>query len=91
MGDMALCSLVNGPVPHVGGAIIATAMTVLIGNKPAATVGDVIPCVGPPNMIAAGSATVLIMGKPAARLGDQSAHGLPIAPGPGVPTVIIGG
>jgi uncharacterized Zn-binding protein involved in type VI secretion len=49
-------------------------------------------CVSPaPNGIAMGSMTVLIGGKPAARLGDQSMHGTPIAPGPGCPTVIIGG
>ena len=38
-----------------------------------------------------GSMTVLIGGFPAARLGDQSMHGMPIAPGPGCLTVIIGG
>ncbi|HVF49283.1 MAG TPA: PAAR domain-containing protein [Pyrinomonadaceae bacterium] len=28
---------------------------------------------------------------PAARLGDTTAHGTPLAPGPGAPTVLIGG
>ncbi len=28
---------------------------------------------------------------PAARLGDQTAHGVPLAPGPGSSTVIVGG
>lgn len=28
---------------------------------------------------------------PAARLGDPTAHGTPLAPGPGAPTVLIGG
>jgi uncharacterized Zn-binding protein involved in type VI secretion len=28
---------------------------------------------------------------PAARLGDETSHGTPLAPGPGSPTVLIGG
>ena len=31
------------------------------------------------------------MGKPAARVGDATAHGSPLSPGPGCPTVLIGG
>ena len=31
------------------------------------------------------------MGQPAARLGDLTAHGTPLAPGPGSSTVLIGG
>jgi uncharacterized Zn-binding protein involved in type VI secretion len=31
------------------------------------------------------------MGQPAARVGDATAHGTPLAPGPGCPTVLIGG
>ena len=31
------------------------------------------------------------MGQPAARLGDTTSHGSPLAPGPGCPTVLIGG
>ena len=31
------------------------------------------------------------MGLPAARVGDQTSHGTPLAPGPGAPTVLIGG
>ena len=31
------------------------------------------------------------MGQPAARVGDQTAHGTPLSPGPGAPTVLIGG
>ena len=31
------------------------------------------------------------MGVPAARIGDMTAHGTPLAPGPGCPTVLIGG
>jgi len=31
------------------------------------------------------------MGQPAARVGDQTAHGKPLSPGPGCPTVLIAG
>jgi len=96
-GDMALCSLFDGPKPHVGGAItpVATVPTVLIGGRPAAVANRLpggIVCVSPaPNGIAMGSLTVLIGGFQAARLGDQTLHGTPIAPGPGCLTVVIGG
>jgi uncharacterized Zn-binding protein involved in type VI secretion len=61
---------------------------VLIGGQPAARVGDMATCVGPPDSIAAGSATVLIGGQPAARIGDSTAHGGVITVG--FPTVMIG-
>lgn len=78
------------PVPHVGGPVTGPgAPTVLIGGMPAAVVGDVCVCVGPPDSIVKGSATVLLGGKPAARMGDTTAHGGAIALG--VPTVMIGG
>ena len=31
------------------------------------------------------------MGQPAARVGDTTSHGTPLGPGPGCPTVMIGG
>jgi uncharacterized Zn-binding protein involved in type VI secretion len=31
------------------------------------------------------------MGQPAARVGDLTGHGTPLTPGPGAPTVLIGG
>jgi uncharacterized Zn-binding protein involved in type VI secretion len=31
------------------------------------------------------------MGQPAARIGDSTSHGTPLGPGPGCPTVLIGG
>jgi len=31
------------------------------------------------------------MGQPAARIGDQTSHGTPLGPGPGCPTVLVGG
>jgi len=88
--DMHVCPMVTGVVPHVGGPITGPgAPTVLIANMPAAVVGDMLTCVGPPDTIAMGSTTVLIGGKPAARLGDPTAHGGSIVLG--CPTVMIGG
>ena len=93
VGDMHLCPMVTPglpPIPHVGGPISGPGCpTVLIGGMPAAVVGDMCVCVGPPDTIAKGSATVLIGGKPAARVGDITAHGGNIPP-PGMPTVMIG-
>ena len=96
-GDMCVCPLMDGPKPHGGGPITlpATSPPVLIAGMPAAVANSIpggIVCVSPaPNGIAMGSATVMIGGFPAARLADLSMHGTPIAPGPGCPTVIIGG
>ncbi len=88
--DMHTCPMFDGPKPHVGGPITAPgAPTVLIGSLPAARVGDVVTCVGPPDSVAQGSATVLIGGQPAARMGDMTAHGGVIVVGQ--PTVLIGG
>lgn len=90
VGDMHTCPMVTGLVPHVGGPIMPPGVpTVLIGGMPAATVGSLVVCTGPPDSIVAGSATVLIGGSPAARLGDMTAHGGVIVVG--LPTVIIGG
>jgi uncharacterized Zn-binding protein involved in type VI secretion len=78
------------PIPHVGGPVIGPGSpTVLIGCLPAAVMGDMCVCVGPPDSIMKGSATVLIGGKPAARMGDTTAHGGTILMG--YPTVMIGG
>lgn len=88
--DMHTCPMVTGVVPHVGGPILPPgAPTVLIGGLPAAKVGDMMTCVGPPDTIIAGSGTVMINGMPAARMGDGTAHGGTIILG--CPTVIIGG
>jgi uncharacterized Zn-binding protein involved in type VI secretion len=88
--DPHVCPMVTVLVPHVGGPITGPgAPTVLIGGMPAAVVGDLCVCVGPPDAIAMGSTTVLIGGKPAARMGDPTAHGGSIVMG--CPTVLIGG
>jgi len=73
---MHTCPLSDGPKPHVGGPILPPgAPTVLIGGLPAARVGDMATCVGPPDSIVKGSAKVFIGGMPAARMGDTTAHG----------------
>jgi uncharacterized Zn-binding protein involved in type VI secretion len=86
---MHTCPLSTGPTPHVGGPVLpAGEPTVLIGFMPAARLGDMAVCVGPPDTIAQGAATVLIGNMPAARLGDATAHGGVIVLG--CPTVSIG-
>lgn len=91
--DMHTCPMQTPglpPVPHVGGPIIGPGVpTVLIGKLPAAVMGDMATCVGPPDTIIKGSTTVMIGGKPAARMSDTTAHGGSIIMG--CPTVIIGG
>jgi uncharacterized Zn-binding protein involved in type VI secretion len=78
------------PIPHVGGPVTGPgAPNVLIASLPAARVGDMLVCVGPPDTIVKGSATVMIAGMPAARIGDTTAHGGQILVG--AFNVIIGG
>ena len=93
VGDMHVCPMVTPgvpPIPHVGGPLLPPgAVTVLIGGLPAAQVGGMATCVGPPDVVALGSLTVLVGGMPAARMGDTCAHGGTIAIG--MPTVLIGG
>jgi uncharacterized Zn-binding protein involved in type VI secretion len=89
VGDMHVCPMVTGIVPHVGGPILPPGgIPVLIGGLPAARVGDQATCIGPPDVIVLGSFKVLIRGQPAARMGDTTAHGGTIVMG--CPTVLIG-
>ena len=89
VGDMHTCPLFDGKSPHVGGPVMPPGcVTVLIGGLPAARVGDMAVCAGPPDSIVVGSATVFIGGQPAARLGDTTTHGGVIIAG--FPTVLIG-
>ncbi len=87
--DMHVCPMLTGPVPHVGGPILPPGCpTVLVGKLPAARLGDMAVCVGPPDSVMMGSPTVLIGKMPAARMGDTMAHGGTIILG--LPTVLIG-
>jgi uncharacterized Zn-binding protein involved in type VI secretion len=89
LSDLHTCPMSDGPKPHVGGPILPPCCpTVLIGFLPAARVGDLAACAGPPDTIALGSTTVLIGGQFAARQGDLTAHGGVITLG--CPTVLIG-
>jgi uncharacterized Zn-binding protein involved in type VI secretion len=72
----------GAPVPIIPPGV----PTVLIGNLPAATLGDGCGV----DVIIKGSATVLIGGRPAARVTDTTASGGVVIP-PGEPTVLIGG
>ena len=88
--DMHVCPMVTGVVPHVGGPILApSAPTVLIGKLPAAGMGSMATCVGPPDTIVKGSATVLASKKPLARVGDTCSHGGTVVLG--CFTVLVGG
>lgn len=91
VSDPHVCPLVNpGASPHLGGPISGPgAATVLIGGLPAACLGDLAACAGPPDSIVSGSASVLIAGKPAARVGDSTTHGGSVVAG--YPSVLIGG
>ena len=92
ISDMHVCPMCTPavpPIPHVGGPVTMGAPTVLVANMPAARVGDMCTCVGPPDTIAMGSMTVLIANMPAARMGSTTAHGGSIVMG--APTVLIGG
>jgi len=92
VGDMHVCPMLTPgvpPIPHVGGPVLPPGCpTVLIGSMPAARVGDMCLCVGPPDSIVLGSFTVLIGGAPAAQMGSMTAHGGAIVIGQ--PTVLIG-
>jgi uncharacterized Zn-binding protein involved in type VI secretion len=90
IADMHACPMVTGIVPHVGGPIMPPGgVTVLVGKMPAARVGDMATCVGPPDVIAMGSFTKFFQKMPAARLSSLTGHGGTVVAG--FPTVLIGG
>lgn len=85
---------VGDPTGHPGTVGPPGVASVLIGGRPAATVGTAHLCTSPaahpPSTIAPpGSSTVLIGGKPAARVGDLTGCGSPVVSG--CATVLIGG
>ena len=90
--DMHVCPMVTPglpPIPHVGGPIVApSAPTVLIAGLPAAGIGSMCVCVGPPDSVIFGSQTVLAGGRPLSRMTDPTAHGGTIVLG--APTVLVG-
>ena len=91
VNDQHTCPLVNpNGSPHTGGPVLPPGtITVNIGGQPAAVMGSMCSCAGPPDSIANGSATVFFGGQPAARVGDNTAHGGSMVSG--CATVNIGG
>jgi len=61
-GDVHVCPLLTGMVPHVGGSVMPGSLTVQINSMPAARAQEQIIESGPPNTISAGCLTVLIGG-----------------------------
>ncbi len=60
IGDMHVCPMVTGVVPHVGGPFILGSFTVLVGMMPQSRVGDMLICVGPPDSLVMGCPTVMV-------------------------------
>ncbi|WP_425093573.1 PAAR domain-containing protein [Tropicimonas sp. S265A] len=89
MTDTHVCPMVTGVVPHVGGPISMGAPTALVGKMPAARVGDMAVCVGPPSMVVMGSTKVMMAKMPAARMLSMTAHGGTVVSG--FPLVLVGG
>ncbi|GGZ31456.1 hypothetical protein GCM10010387_26770 [Streptomyces inusitatus] len=89
----AAAARVGDPTGHPGTIGPPGVPSVLIGGRPAATVGGAHQCAAPghpPSALAPpGSSTVLIGGRPAARVGDLAGCGSPVVSG--CPTVLIGG
>src|SRR6201995_3304821 len=60
IGDLHVCPMVTGIVPHVGGPFVLGAFNVLVGYVPQSRVTDMLVCVGPPDILAKGSPNVLV-------------------------------
>lgn len=92
MGSLHVCpafvTLVPVPVPHVGGPVIGTGVNVMISGMPAALLGDMAVCAGPPDSVVLGNPVILAGGVPLARINDLCSHGGMIVVG--VPTVVDG-
>ncbi|MEM7367445.1 MAG: PAAR domain-containing protein [Bacteroidota bacterium] len=87
--DMRECSMGTSgvlPVPHVGSPVFGPdCLTILIGGMPAARLGDMLVCVGPPDSIGNGSQYRRCI----SRMRDSTAYGGTIVMG--APTVNIDG
>ncbi|MFC4496794.1 PAAR domain-containing protein [Streptomyces ovatisporus] len=91
---MSAAARVGDPTAHPGTIGPPGVPSVLIGGRPAATVGTSHQCASPaahpPGPLAGpGSSSVLIGGRPAARVGDKAGCGAAVTSG--CPTVLIGG
>ena len=83
IGDMHVCPMVTGIIPHVGGPFILGSPTVLVGFMPQSRVTDMLVCVGPPDVAVLGCMTVLVGMAGAGGAGGASAG----AGAMGVPSV----
>lgn len=88
VGSNHQCPMVTATIPHVGGPVVQGSPNVFINGKPAARMGDMCTCIGPPDTIVQGNPTVLINGVPIATVGSMTAHGGAIISGSN--NVIIG-
>ena len=86
IGDLHVCPMATGPVPHVGGPFILGSPTVLVGNMPQSRVPDQLACVGPPDVAIKGCPTVLVgmagAGGAAGAMGGAAAMGVPVPTAP---------
>ena len=94
IGDFHACPMVTPsvpPVPHVGRPVAPPCVVnVLVGKMPAAPMGNMAICAGPPDVLVKGSATVMVGKRPCVRIGiDTTAHGGAVVVG--CFTVIVGG
>lgn len=82
IGDMHVCPMVTGIVPHVGGPFILGSPTVLTGFMPQSRVTDTLVCVGPPDVCVMGVMTVLVgmsgAGGAAGAAAGVAAMGVPV-------------
>lgn len=76
VASMHVCPASTGPVPHVGLVVVVGVPTVILVASPAATVGAMAVCIGPPDkVLAPASPTVLVGGKPPVGIASACAHG----------------
>ena len=71
--------MLDGPIPHVGGVVLeTTADNILIGMggiMPAATIGSMAMCIGPPANIVDGSPSFIADCDPVAIMLSSTDHG----------------
>lgn len=86
IGDLHVCPMVTGVVPHVGGPFILGSPTVLVGNMPQSRVTDQLTCVGPPDVAMMGCETVLVgmagAGGAGGAMAGAAAMGVPVPAAP---------
>ena len=85
---MQVCPLLDGPIPHIGGPILeTTADNIILGILPAATIGSVAMCIGPPAMVVDGSPAFIADVMPVATMLGETDHAGVIIEGE--PTIIV--